>query len=294
MRFDAYKVCRGRRRPFAKRTGGIGVWEHLLNIVAVIAVLTNCWLVAITNHEFRMMGEQIGSTGTIFLVVAWEHAMLLIKYLMGTTISKLPKEIRDQIRAKQHDFEKKIYEDMRLKTERTRRFKREKSSVASFLSQQGTPDSLSHIGNSPFNPENKGLNDLLPSLRPQAGTQDSMLHSSGSLSNECESKNLNGSILGLHTTTPEKTERLQTIDSFDESSDELHIAGSGSSESIQSTTPENMRSRQTFESSDECSAANIRSGALYESTTPKKKSPLQTIESFDEIAYSRPGELFEC
>eukprot|EP00536_Pseudo-nitzschia_multiseries_P003744 jgi/Psemu1/186611/e_gw1.59.127.1 len=129
MRFDAYKVCRGRRRPFSKRTGGIGVWEHLLHIVAVIAVLTNCWLVAITNHEFRMMAEKIGSTLTVFLVVAWEHIMLLIKYLMGTTISKLPKEIRDEIRARQHDFDKKIYEDMRLKTEKTRRLKREKSSV---------------------------------------------------------------------------------------------------------------------------------------------------------------------
>merc|ERR1711957_1041162 len=105
--------CRGRRRPLAKRTGGIGVWEHLLHIVAVIAVLTNCWLVAFTNEQAIWIGEQVGPTATIFIVVAWEHIMLLIKYLMGTTISKLPKEIRDQMRQQQHLVEQKRYANMR-------------------------------------------------------------------------------------------------------------------------------------------------------------------------------------
>ena len=36
----------------AKKTGGIGVWEHVLHIVAVISVLTNCWLIGFTSPQF--------------------------------------------------------------------------------------------------------------------------------------------------------------------------------------------------------------------------------------------------
>ena len=94
MRYDAYKLCKGRRRPFAKKTGGIGIWEHLLHIVSVIAVLTNCWLMAFTNEDFHWLADKIGTIGIFGVVVAWEHIMLLIKYVMQSTISPLPRTIR--------------------------------------------------------------------------------------------------------------------------------------------------------------------------------------------------------
>jgi hypothetical protein len=195
MRFDAYKVCRGRRRPLAKRTGGIGVWEHLLHIVAVIAVLTNCWLVAFTNSQAMWIAEKVGPTATIFIVVAWEHIMLLIKYLMGTTISKLPKEVRDKMREQQHLVEQKRHANMRLKTEQTRRTKRDKSPSAgsSFRSQPGTPESLSYRGNIYHEREAEKTDDFaIPNT--------------------------------FHSSTPDK--KLCTIQSFGESFEELSIAES--------------------------------------------------------------------
>ncbi|KAL3921602.1 MAG: hypothetical protein SGILL_002664, partial [Bacillariaceae sp.] len=129
MRFDAYKLCRGRRRPLARKTGGVGVWEHLLHIVAVIAVLTNCWLIAFTNDEFAWLKKKLGPTASVFIVVAWEHIMLLIKYMMSSTISPFPREIRDEMKRKQHDLEQERYATMRLKKEKsqTRRSKYRKS-----------------------------------------------------------------------------------------------------------------------------------------------------------------------
>lgn len=127
MRFDAYKLCRGRRRPLAKRTGGIGVWEHLLHIVAVIGVLTNCWLVASTNSAFAWLADEVGTTAKFVIIVAWEHSMLLIKYMMTATISPLPKEVRDEMKRKQHELDQERYADMRLKKERSRRNKLEKT-----------------------------------------------------------------------------------------------------------------------------------------------------------------------
>lgn len=148
MRFDAYKLCRGRRRPLAKRTGGIGIWEHLLHIVTVIAILTNCWLIAYTNADFVLLAEKIGPTATVFIIVAWEHIMLLIKYMMTTTISPLPKEIRDEIKRKQHFTDQERYANMRLKTERSRRTKFQKGlSLASNHSDLGgTATPVSHPG----------------------------------------------------------------------------------------------------------------------------------------------------
>ena len=194
MRFDAYKVCRGRRRPLAKRTGGIGVWEHLLHIVAVVAVLTNCWLVAFTNSDFLWIADKVGPTATIFIVVAWEHIMLLIKYLMGTTISTLPREVRDQIRQKQHLVEQKRYANMRLKTEQARRTKRNKSLSASCRSEPETPGTISHLSNIPGKYEVQRM--------------------------------VEDAIETGYSQTPEK--KLATIQSFDESSsEELSIIAEG-------------------------------------------------------------------
>lgn len=49
MRLDAFKICRGRRRPLSQKTGGIGVWSHVLHIVTVLAILTNCSLMALVR-----------------------------------------------------------------------------------------------------------------------------------------------------------------------------------------------------------------------------------------------------
>jgi hypothetical protein len=59
--------------------------------------------------------------------MAWEHSMLLIKYTMGNIISPFPKEIRDEIKRKQHDQEQERYAAMRMKKERSRRSKYRKS-----------------------------------------------------------------------------------------------------------------------------------------------------------------------
>lgn len=105
MRLDAYKLCKGRRRPLSEQTGGIGIWEHLLHIVAVISVLTNCWLMGFTTSQFRGIGDAIGEIGLFAIVVGWEHIMLLIKYVMDTTVSPLPTSVRDDMKREQYQVD---------------------------------------------------------------------------------------------------------------------------------------------------------------------------------------------
>jgi len=106
MRLDAYKLCKGRRRPLAEKTGGIGVWEHVLHIVAVISVLTNCWLMGFTSSQFTWIGQKIGDLGLFALIVGWEHIMLLIKYVMSSSMSPLPKSVRDAMKQEQYELDK--------------------------------------------------------------------------------------------------------------------------------------------------------------------------------------------
>jgi hypothetical protein len=140
MRYDAYKLCRGRRRPLAQKTGGIGVWEHLLHIVAVIAVLTNCWLMGFTNSLFTGLGEKVGPSAIFGIVVAWEHVMLLIKYVMQTTISPLPQSVRDEIKREQHRVETERNSSMQTRKGRRSKYKRSESSRLSVLTGGGSCD----------------------------------------------------------------------------------------------------------------------------------------------------------
>lgn len=119
MRLDAYKLCRGRRRPLAEKTGGIGVWEHLLHIVAVISVLTNCWLIGFTSSQFIWIGEQVGQLALFAIVVCWEHVMLLIKYIMQTTISPLPKTVQDAMKKERHVVDEQRNKSMRRRGRRS-------------------------------------------------------------------------------------------------------------------------------------------------------------------------------
>lgn len=135
IRFDAYKLCRGRQRPVAKRTGGIGIWEHLLHIVAVIAVLTNCFLIAFTSEDFKWLAGQFGNVGIFSIVVMWEHVMLLIKFIMQNTISRFPKSVRDEIKRERHRLDQQKYSTMRTKTyDRRSQFQRSGAQTFSNLS----------------------------------------------------------------------------------------------------------------------------------------------------------------
>ena len=139
MRYDAYKVCRGRRRPLAQKTGGIGVWEHLLHIVAVIAVLTNCWLMVFTSSDFTWLADEIGGLGVFAIVVAWEHVMLLIKYVMHTTISPLPRSVRDDLKSREYRMERQRHRTMRSKKDRRSNLHESQSQLSTVSSIDPAP-----------------------------------------------------------------------------------------------------------------------------------------------------------
>lgn len=118
MRLDAFKLCRGRRRPLSQKTGGIGVWNHVLHIVTVIAILTNCSLMAFTSSQFNGLKEKIGILGVFALAIGWEHFMLLVKYIMQLTVSVMPAKVEIEMNRKKYQQERDRYMTLRAKKER--------------------------------------------------------------------------------------------------------------------------------------------------------------------------------
>eukprot|EP00804_Cyclotella_cryptica_P011221 CCRYP_007732-RA/>CCRYP_007732-RA protein AED:0.04 eAED:0.04 QI:151/1/1/1/1/1/8/72/1904 len=115
MRLDAFKLCRGRRRPLAVQTGGIGVWNHVLHVVTVIAILTNCALMALTSSQLSWLATKIGKLGVFALSIGVEHFLLLVKYIMQLSVSRLPTSVENEIRRKKYDQERKRYRSLRMK-----------------------------------------------------------------------------------------------------------------------------------------------------------------------------------
>jgi len=204
MRLDAYKVCRGRRRPLAHKTGGIGVWEHVLHIVTVIAVLTNCWLMGFTNEAISSLATSISTLGLFAIVVGWEHIMLLIKYVMQTSISHLPKSVREEIQREEVRIARKRNSNLRRKNGRRSKLNRETSRLSSLLASEdrsylsskskrfstSRPPSSSK-GAVPPNSGDRGLSSSRPSsssrgsVPPNSGDRD--LHTIASSSADSES-----------------------------------------------------------------------------------------------------------
>ena len=66
-----------RRRPIALKSGGIGVWDNVLEVMSVVAVITNCALIGVTSE--RWWPADVSRATRILVVVVAEHVILFLK-----------------------------------------------------------------------------------------------------------------------------------------------------------------------------------------------------------------------
>ena len=213
--------------------------------------------------------------------------MLFIKYLMGNMISHLPKKIRDEIKEKQHENENQRYENMRLKTEQTRRLKREKSISGSFRLLNITPEPASRAGNSVApseldslltTPKNDGRLQTIVSFEGQTDDRSitsirpGMAYESPS-GVESPEDDEGGADKSLDTSTSEKSSHLQANVSLEES---LNEGSTGK------TKPAHFYGSMLAPSQD------------LESEEEIDEMPFEDSFNDGSILESQPGELFEC
>lgn len=96
IRSDAFKLCFIFQRPFGQRVPNIGTWQNAMDMMGFIAVLVNCALIGLSGQVHRMFPE-MSTTQTILLIVALEHGMLVMRFLITCAIPDLPKWVAIEI-----------------------------------------------------------------------------------------------------------------------------------------------------------------------------------------------------
>ncbi|CAN0047611.1 unnamed protein product [Ectocarpus sp. 4 AP-2014] len=91
-RVDAHKICKTRRRPIALKSGGIGVWDNVLEVMSVIAVITNCALIGVTSE--RWWPADVSRATRILAVVVAEHIILFLKYWLESSVPRVPLKVQ--------------------------------------------------------------------------------------------------------------------------------------------------------------------------------------------------------
>ena len=102
LRLGAFKMTYTRQRPIATKSSGIGVWEDVLQIMSVVAILTNCCLLGLTSSQLRNAFPSLGDIGLAVGLFALEHSILFFKYWLHTAIPRIPKGVQYAIQREQN------------------------------------------------------------------------------------------------------------------------------------------------------------------------------------------------
>jgi len=101
IRTDAFKLLSSTRRPDYKGASDIGVWYTVLEILGVLAVVTNCLLVGFSfnaiSQNFTTVNPGLERFQVFAIIVCMEHAILFIKYVISTIVPDVPGDVAREI-----------------------------------------------------------------------------------------------------------------------------------------------------------------------------------------------------
>ncbi|VEN36991.1 unnamed protein product [Callosobruchus maculatus] len=89
IRVDAFKLVCICQRPFGQRVPNIGTWQTVMEYMSIMAVLVNCALIGLSGQVHRIFSD-MNATQTILLIVALEHIMLVIRFIITCAIPDIP------------------------------------------------------------------------------------------------------------------------------------------------------------------------------------------------------------
>ncbi|DAZ96735.1 TPA: hypothetical protein N0F65_012312 [Lagenidium giganteum] len=98
LRATAFKLCHAKQRPIARKASDIGIWFHVLQLMSVLAVLTNCLHIAFTTTQIERLFPSIGATSKVWIVFGVEHLVLALKVWMMLVIPSTPTDVAEKVR----------------------------------------------------------------------------------------------------------------------------------------------------------------------------------------------------
>jgi anoctamin-8 len=98
LRTDAFKVCHAKQRPIAHKASGIGIWFPVLQLMSVLAVLTNCLHIAFTTTQIESLFPNITTENKVWVVFFVEHLVLALKVWMTFIVPSMPSDVKEKVR----------------------------------------------------------------------------------------------------------------------------------------------------------------------------------------------------
>ncbi|XP_038674721.1 anoctamin-1-like isoform X3 [Scyliorhinus canicula] len=101
---DANRLLSMYKRPIAHMAQDIGHWFTILDLINNIAVVTNGCLIAFTAD----FGKEKPFHEKLIILIVFEHAVFVCKYLLSSLIPDVPQHIQQAIRRENYEANKKM------------------------------------------------------------------------------------------------------------------------------------------------------------------------------------------
>lgn len=96
IRSDAFKLCTGLQRPFGIRVESIGQWQTAMEVMGLIAIIVNCYLIGQCGQLQRLF-PWLSPEMAIISIVILEHFAILLKYIIHVAIPDIPAWVKEEM-----------------------------------------------------------------------------------------------------------------------------------------------------------------------------------------------------
>ncbi|XP_076443628.1 anoctamin-8-like isoform X2 [Babylonia areolata] len=151
IRSDAFKLCYTLQRPFGVQVEDIGIWQDVLQMMVLIAVIVNSVLIGMGDLVHRML-PALSDTLIVVLVVVVEHVILGIKQALEYAIPDVPHKVATEmakVEFERREALKRLEFQGNSSTERSPRSRAPDSPSPAPDSPVPTPRRLAHTPTSP-------------------------------------------------------------------------------------------------------------------------------------------------
>ncbi|XP_014666247.1 PREDICTED: anoctamin-10-like [Priapulus caudatus] len=117
VRTDAFKLCRVFQRPFSHLAASVGAWQVAFEVMGVIAVITNCALIAISPQSKSFFPES-STTELLLIFVGIEHLILGAKLCIAYLVPDTPEWVETALAKIEHQSREALKHDRSQQTRR--------------------------------------------------------------------------------------------------------------------------------------------------------------------------------
>uniref|UniRef100_A0A674MD61 Anoctamin n=1 Tax=Takifugu rubripes TaxID=31033 RepID=A0A674MD61_TAKRU len=96
IRSDAFKLCTGLQRPFGIRVESIGQWQTAMEVMGLIAIIVNCYLIGQCGQLQRLF-PWLSPEMAIISIVILEHFAIFLKYVIHVAIPDIPTWVQEEM-----------------------------------------------------------------------------------------------------------------------------------------------------------------------------------------------------